>query len=335
MIFRHYVALSASLALSLALGVAPLARAASFDCRAAHTPIERAICKDPRLSSLDSELADAYRQALANQGSEADGLKAAQRVWLEQRSFADLDQDLLESRYQDRIGELNALPAFPAPGAPVSGPTYALTGAAKQHDFVLRLLKACKPADGDDPSCTGPAQLLIFDKGQTAPIQTIDLANVFVSLEKGGSAPLVNVWSDEDKEGVVNVGDFNFDGNEDFGIQTGNNGSYGLPSYDVYLFDTASRRFVYNNPMSKLIAQSLGFFGVDEQRKELHTMSKDGCCYHDAATYRVEHNVPVAVAHHIEDGLTDPGRMKVVDEALVDGKWRRRVRYTALPKPTP
>ena len=45
----------AALGVLLALGVAP-ATAASFDCAKARTPDERAICADPALSALDSEM---------------------------------------------------------------------------------------------------------------------------------------------------------------------------------------------------------------------------------------------------------------------------------------
>jgi uncharacterized protein len=48
------------LALVAFLIAAPLARAASFDCKLAHTPREHAVCNNPQLSKLDSHLALAY-----------------------------------------------------------------------------------------------------------------------------------------------------------------------------------------------------------------------------------------------------------------------------------
>ncbi|WP_322092497.1 lysozyme inhibitor LprI family protein [Paraburkholderia bannensis] len=303
---------------------------ASFDCGAARSPIEHAICDDGELSALDSQLADAYRNALKGQGDAADQLKMAQRQWLKSRvTDGKIDPNSLKEVYRARITELKGMPVFPSPDASVEGPTFRLVKAAKQHDFVLRMLDACSAEQSnDDTTCEGPAQLLIYGKRQSKLLQTINLPNVIATLPKGGGSPLVNSARLYDDQGVLNVGDFNFDGEEDFGIQTGNEGSYGGPSYDVYLFDPKSGRFVYNDPMTGLIQQTLGFFDVDEKHKLLHTYAKSGCCYHESTSYRVDHNVPVAVERHIEDAVITGGdKMKVTDEKLINGKWRSKVHY--------
>lgn len=59
------------------------ANAASFDCKAAKTPTEKAICGSPRLSALDEKLAQDYERALhALSAAGAAQLKASQRSWL-------------------------------------------------------------------------------------------------------------------------------------------------------------------------------------------------------------------------------------------------------------
>ncbi len=59
------------------------AQAASFDCRQAKTPLERAICGAPALSRLDEQLAQSYQRALgALSPSGAAALKSSQRAWL-------------------------------------------------------------------------------------------------------------------------------------------------------------------------------------------------------------------------------------------------------------
>ena len=315
-----------SVAASLPAGV----WAASFDCNAARSPIEHAICDDPQLSELDSELAAAYRSAMKGQGEAGDQLRAAQRAWLKSRAAGGkVDTAALKSAYRARIDELKAMPAFPSADAPVDGPTFRITKAAKQYDFVLRMLRACDDAS----ACEGPGQLLIYGKGQGKPMQTINLPNVFVALQESGGGPLVNSARRYDYQGVLNVGDFNFDGHEDFGIQTGNEGSYGGPSYDVYLFDPKTGGFVFNDAMTGLILETLGFFEVDAAHQRIRAFAKSGCCYHEETTYRVEHDMPVAVARHIEDALSTGGeKMEVTDEVLVNGKWRRKVHYEPMPK---
>ncbi|WP_179403513.1 XAC2610-related protein [Burkholderia guangdongensis] len=331
--FHFPAAVRACLTLAVTLSLPTFAYAASFDCHAARSPIEHAICDDAQLSALDSELADAYRTALKGQGDAADQLKAGQREWLKSRApDGKIDPAALENAYRERIAALKALPAFPSPGALVDGPTFRLTTVAKQHDFALRMLEACSTEKSDDDStCEGPGQLLIFGKGQPKLLQTINLPNVFVTLPKGGNGPLTNSARLYDYQGVINVGDFNFDGYEDFGIQTGNEGSYGGPSYDVYLFDPKAERFVHNDAMTQLIAETLGFFGVDAAHKRLHTFAKSGCCYHEDTTYRVDHDMPVAVARHIEDGQGAGDKMEVIDEELVNGKWHRKVHHEPMP----
>jgi uncharacterized protein len=59
------------------------ANAASFDCKAAHTPREQAICSDPKLSALDDKLAAAYKSARASLSSQAaNQIQSDQREWL-------------------------------------------------------------------------------------------------------------------------------------------------------------------------------------------------------------------------------------------------------------
>ena len=66
-------------ALAAALLALPLAaRAASFDCARAGTPVERMICADPGVSAQDQRLADAYQAASARDPR----VQASQREWL-------------------------------------------------------------------------------------------------------------------------------------------------------------------------------------------------------------------------------------------------------------
>lgn len=55
-------------------------------------------------------------------------------------------------------------------------------------------------------------------------MQIIGLPGVFLSRSDSGE-PLVNSAQLHEYQGVINVGDFNFDGAEDFAVQNGNRGS--------------------------------------------------------------------------------------------------------------
>lgn len=97
----------------LVLGAAFRASAASFDCASATQPVEKLICSDPLLSTLDEQLASSY--ATASAGLDSAGvslLKSSQRAWLKGlRATCKADAPdaaaCLQTAYRDRIEELS------------------------------------------------------------------------------------------------------------------------------------------------------------------------------------------------------------------------------------
>ena len=74
------------LAAVAALAAQTPARAASFDCAAAKTPVEKLICSDPELSDLDGRLGQAFQAARGPLDPKArEWLQKAQRGWLNAR----------------------------------------------------------------------------------------------------------------------------------------------------------------------------------------------------------------------------------------------------------
>ena len=69
--------------LLIALLLAPLASAQSFDCKLAQSPREKAVCADTRLSALDAEIAASYKSLRAQLSPESAALvQSDQRDWL-------------------------------------------------------------------------------------------------------------------------------------------------------------------------------------------------------------------------------------------------------------
>lgn len=124
-------------------------------------------------------------------------------------------------------------------------------------------------------------------------------------------------------------GDFNFDGYQDFALINGQNGPYGSRTYNVYLYSPAKQAFVLNEAFSDITLASLNFFKVDAKRKRLITISKDGCCYHEATEHVVRNNRPVAVFREIRE-FKDSFVM-VTEMQQVGGKWRTIRRYRRQP----
>ena len=199
--------------------------------------------------------------------------------------------------------------------------TFDLKNASKYFDVKVRVAKC------DDDYCSGRATFSFYKKGSSTPYQVIDLPDTLVQLETGGK-PLVNDTLLYDEQSVIDVDDYNFDGMEDVAICTGGNGSYGMPSYNVYLSSRAAGKFLYNAALSKL-GSHLGMFTVDKKNKTIETFDKDGCCWHITERYKVINDRPVKVFEEVEDATADPNgkRIKVTTKTLVSSKWKTSVRY--------
>ena len=83
----------------------PLTLAASFDCKKAFTLVEKQICFDPSLSTLDEQLATAYQKVLVL-ATDKDALKHQQREWLAKTRDQCMDQACLKTAYDQRLVQL-------------------------------------------------------------------------------------------------------------------------------------------------------------------------------------------------------------------------------------
>ena len=92
------------LSASVSLG-SHTARAASFNCNQAAAPSEFAICGDPQLSALDSQIGVAYDQRLARDPS----IRQIQRGWLKARNAGcGKDRTCLRLLMTDELGWLRS-----------------------------------------------------------------------------------------------------------------------------------------------------------------------------------------------------------------------------------
>ena len=85
--------------------------------------------------------------------------------------------------------------------------------ASARYDFVLRFAAPpCQvPEQSDDMTCEGPGVVEVRRKGESSPLQVLALDNIFASFPDG-QLPWVNSARRYEYQGVINVGDFNFDG---------------------------------------------------------------------------------------------------------------------------
>lgn len=302
--------------ISLAFLLPTLSEAASFDCTKASHLIEHVICADAQLSALDERLASTFRRIRKFSASGDNSLLQEQRDWLRDTRQQCASSDVagcVRQRYEWRLQELLELPSEAK--ALEAQDFLHLDKASTTYDFRLALDEPC-----DEQYCESSGKLAILAKGGSKPLQVISLPGIYIARDEGGQ-PLVNSTRLYDYQGVINVADFNFDGHEDFAVQNGNHGSYGGPSYDVFLYDTKHQAFRHSQAMTMLIASTLGFFDVDAQSQRLQTLAKSGCCWHRTSRYRVEGNTPVEVWRST-DGASQhmSGYVREVEE-LRNGKW--------------
>ncbi|MEM8731854.1 MAG: lysozyme inhibitor LprI family protein [Pseudomonadota bacterium] len=104
---RLYATWAPALATVLICGVA---QAQSYDCSKAITADEKAVCASPRLSALDTEMAQIYEQIeeCALMGTRGD-VQDSQRAFMAQRASCGADDTCLVKLYSDRVADLKTI----------------------------------------------------------------------------------------------------------------------------------------------------------------------------------------------------------------------------------
>ena len=119
--------------LTLTMLLVPLnGHAASFDCARASSRVERLICSDADISTLDESLSAAYA-AFLRTSSEPATVRRDQKDWLKQRDACQ-DVDCIRWLYESRLAELTINAAENQPGTwpRLTGGTHAQCAAALQ-----------------------------------------------------------------------------------------------------------------------------------------------------------------------------------------------------------
>lgn len=168
--------------------------------------------------------------------------------------------------------------------------------------------------------CSGQGTVVLYDKASNTIFQTLKSEDLYF-FHEGLLSPTVNVIEIYGEQSPLIFDDFNFDGNEDLAVRNGNNGSYGGPSYDIYLLNTATRQFEINSKFTELASINLGMFETDREKQRLITFNKSGCCWHITTEYEVSDNNLVKVYEVEEDATGDSGYVTVIEHKLTKGVW--------------
>ncbi len=143
----------------------------------------------------------------------------------------------------------------------------------------------------------------VFDKKNNRQLIRVDAEELAIDLHN--EKLLANIHQlPYGEQSVIMYEDFNFDGIKDFAIEDGQNSCYHGPSFQVFL---ATRKgFILNADFTRLAQEYCGMFEVNAKDKTIHTMTKDGCCWHQFAEFAVINNKPVERVVIEEDAQNFP-----------------------------
>ena len=104
------------------------AYSASFDCAKASTAVEKSICSNATLSTLDDQLTAIYSKAFKASSTQSE-LKKHELDWIKTKRNICTTEDCISAAYSSRIAELNLLDKPPLQAAPASSETQAIQSA--------------------------------------------------------------------------------------------------------------------------------------------------------------------------------------------------------------
>lgn len=152
----------------------------------------------------------------------------------------------------------------------------------------------------DNSEVFRPGIVRVFARGNATPLIEVASPELVLDTDAKGGKAKANVHElPYGEQSVLIYADFNFDGIKDLALMDGQNSCYHGPSYQVYL-GTADG-FAPSPAFTELAQTNCGLFQVDAQARELHTMTKDGCCWHQSAVYTVRNGEPLLERELVED----------------------------------
>jgi hypothetical protein len=168
--------------------------------------------------------------------------------------------------------------------------------------------------------CSGAGSVSLFDKAADTLFQTVNSDNLCFYIN-GDANPTEDFTELTGEQSPLIFDDFNFDGYEDVAISNGNNGSYGMPSYDVYLYNKEVKQFTKDIKLTEIASTNLGMFRTEKSKKRLITYNKSGCCWHITTEYEILNNELVKVYELEEDATDGSIYVTVTERKLVNRVW--------------
>lgn len=195
---------------------------------------------------------------------------------------------------------------------------YEISGASSAYDVRLEVQNC------DTDYCHGDLKVWLNKKGQKTVFQEFKLATDFSFSDDAYVNQSVIPY---DRQSVIDLDDYNFDGIADLGIQNGRDGGYGGSSYNIYIFSPRTKKFVFDQRFSDLATGPYsGMFEVNKKKKALEVFSKSGCCWHEEREYKVVNGRPVKTYQQTQDAFSSEKWVITTTRRLVNGRWKVTVK---------
>ena len=188
--------------------------------------------------------------------------------------------------------------------------TFLITQAPHNYTVKVKIEKCT------ESNCHGKGTIELKSKVTS---QIITSKNLVFDIENGQKLT-TNTLIKYSQQEALKFDDFNFDNQLDLAIRNGNNGSYGAPTYDIYVFNSTQQRFVKSLELTDLVSDNLGMFKIDQARKRLLCEDKSGCCWRLKTEYEVVFRKGLRKVREIEE-VTEEETVKVTSRELKNGKW--------------
>ena len=189
--------------------------------------------------------------------------------------------------------------------------TYNLQDFSDRYKATLEI--------GDQDDVFRPGIISVLDKKTGKTLMRVQSDELVLDTDAKSNEVTTNVHElPYGEQSVLIYEDFNFDGIKDLAVMDGQNSCYHGPSFQVFL--GTSEGFAHSDSFTELAQNYCGMFSVDTKNRQLQTMTKDGCCMHEMATYSVEKGEPVMQTQTVVDQTGASGLIEETDSTNKDGK---------------
>jgi hypothetical protein len=196
--------------------------------------------------------------------------------------------------------------------------TFLVKNASKLYDVKIKIGNC--GADEDD-ICDSEATVYLMKKNQAQVFQTIEMPEMYLRFDTGKTLDGKPLELKRDEIYGFGFADYNFDGILDLTVSNGYNRPYGGVSYDVFLFDRKTNKFVKHEGLSELESENVST-EIDKKRRIIESMTKSGCCWNQTTRYRMVNDRLVKFYVYTEE-WTSSEKAIFTTERLVGKRWKK------------